>query len=229
MIPVAICRVNLKRDCRRPRPKVRMNRLTVAILVALPVFAQSDFPHHNFTVGVGAGLPRGELRDYFSDKAGASIGYGYRFHRYFQADAGMDIIFGAARVRDYMDSGIGTVRIRDREYLLPLGGRAIAPFFDGRLLFSGGGGVAYMNYRESVAQPSEYYRVSCPYCTSRDGWGYYTLANASVFLDRARHWRVGVTGRVVRGKTTGEPLGTAPAVETRDHWVNLFAEVGFSF
>ncbi len=207
-----------------------MRRVTLAVLLSsASLLGQNYFPHHNFTIGGGAGMPRGELRDYFSDKFAGSFSYGYRFHRYFQADIGLDMVFGAARVRDYVDTGLGSLRIRDREYLVPVGGRAIAPLFGGRWLFSAGGGAAYMNYRESLRQPSDYYQVACPYCTSRDGWGYYALANTSVFLDRGQHWRFGVTGKVYRGNTQGDPLGTAPPFETRDHWVNVFAELGFSF
>lgn len=207
-----------------------MQRLSFAVLLlAAPLLGQTYFPHHNFTIGGGAGLPRGDLRNYFSGKFAGSFGYGYRFHQYFQADIGLDMVFGAASVRDWVDTGLGPLRIHDREYLLPLGGRAIAPLAGGRWLFSAGGGAAYMNYRESLQQPSDYFQVACPYCTSRSGWGYYALANTSVFLDRGQHWRFGVTGKVYRGNTRGDSLGSAPPLETRDHWVNIFAEFGVSF
>jgi len=99
--------------------------------------AQDYFPHHNFTFGVGAARPRGDLGSLLKDSPAISFGYGYRFHRYFQADAGFDMAFGAANVRDYLDTALGPLRIKDREYFIPLGGRAIAPLLGGRLLFSG--------------------------------------------------------------------------------------------
>ncbi len=158
-----------------------------------------------------------------------TLGYGYRFLRYLQADFGLDITFGAAQVREFLTTEIGDLRVKDREYFLPFGGRAIAPLAGGRMLLSGGGGGAWIKYTTRISQPSYYFSVSCPICTERTGWGYYALANATWFLDYARHFRVGVTSRFVRGHTNGEAIGNIPATRTSDHWLNIFGEVGFSF
>jgi hypothetical protein len=207
-----------------------MNRMRALLfLVPLSLAAQDYYPRHNFTFGIGAGQPRSELKGLFTNSPGISAGYGYRFHRYFQADAGVDTLFGAADVEDYLDTGAGFLKIRDREFFVPLGGRAILPLARGRFLFGGGGGVAYMRYAEVLRQPSEYFRFDCPVCTSRSGWGWYALASATGFLDRDQHFRIGVTSRVFRGHTEGEPLGPVPGVRTRDHWVNVYGEFGFSF
>lgn len=204
-------------------------RVALLLWLFVPLSAQDWFPRHNLTFGAGAARPRGELRPFLEDSPGVSIGYGYRFHRYFQGDLGLDILFGAARVRDFLITQIGDLRIKDREYFIPLGARAIAPVARGRLLFSGGGGGAYMRYSERVNQPSSYFRVDCPVCTSRSGWGYYAQVNTSVFLDRSQHFRAGVTSRFLRGYTSGESIGPVPGVRTKDRWINLFAELGFSF
>jgi hypothetical protein len=188
-----------------------------------------DFPHHNFTFGAGAALPRGDVGPILGNAPGISVGYGYRFHRYFQADLGLDVLFGAADVEDYLNTGIGYFRIKDREYFVPLGGRAIIPVFSGRLLFSGGGGAAWMKYAERVNQPSYDFHIDCPSCTSRDGWGYYARGNVSYFLNRDRNFRVGETTKVIRGHTSGEPIGSVPGFRTYDKWLNIFGEVGFSF
>lgn len=193
------------------------------------MFGQGYFPHHNFTVGGGVGRPREDLQQFLNDSPGLSIGYGYRFHRNFQVDAGLDIQFGAADVRDFLTTGIGDLRIRDREFLVPFGGRAILPFDRGRFMFSGGGGGAYLRYSELLHQPSAYFRIDCPVCTSRSGWGYYALVNVSAFVDHAQHFRVGVTSRFYRGHTAGDALGAVPGVRTRDQWINLAGEFGFSF
>ena len=128
----------------------------------------------------------------FSGSPGIAIDYGYRFHRYFQAEIGLDTLFGAANVRDFIGSGFGALQIRDREFFLPLGGRAILPFARGRLLISGGGGGAYMRYAELLRQPSDYFRVDCPVCTSRSGWGSYALAGVP-----------GVSGEIAAGEVMG--------------------------
>ena len=199
------------------------------LLAVAPLAADDYYPHHNITFGAGAARPRGDLGSLLEDTGGISLGYGYRFMRYFQADIGLDILFGAARVKDFLLTDIGDFRIKDREYFLPMGGRAIMPLFNGRVLVSGGGGGTYMRYSERVNQPGSYYRIDCPICTSRSGWGYYAQGNVSYFLDRNQHFRLGVNTRVYRGHTEGEPLGPVPGVRTKDKWLNLFVELGFSF
>jgi hypothetical protein len=207
----------------------KVRKLILLLGLLPPLAAQETYPRHNLTFGAGAARPRGDLHRYLSDSSGVMVGYGYRFHRYFQADFGLDIVFGAARVREFLPTYIGDFRIKDREYFLPMGGRAIAPFFNGRLLVSGGGGGAWMRYNERVNQPSSYYNIDCPICTARSGWGYYAQANVNYFVDYYRHFRIGVGSRVYRGHTEGEPLGPVPGTRTRDKWVHIFGEVGLSF
>src|SRR5438093_8839538 len=145
-----------------------MNRMrALVLLLPLSLAAQDYFPHHNLTFGAGSGQPRGELRGLFSDSPGISVNYGYRFHRYFQADVGLDTMFGAANVEDFLQTGVGFLKIRDREFFLPMGARPILPIARGRFLLFGGGGGAYMRYAELLRQPSDYFRVDCPVCTSR--------------------------------------------------------------
>ena len=199
------------------------------LLLAAPLLGQSSYPRHNFTFGAGAGLPRGDLVAYFSDSPAIAVSYGYRFHPNFQLDLGLDTVFHAAGVKDYYQSALGTHRIRDYQFMVPMGARAVLPLAGGRFLFGGGGGGAYMRYSERLHQPSDYYQIDCPVCASRDGWGYYGLLNAAAFVDRAKHFRVGVTSKVYRGHTNGEALGGAPPLKTRDHWVHLYAEFGLSF
>ena len=208
-----------------------MNRfLVLCLIVKLPsaVFAQG-FPHHNFNVGFGAGIPRADIGSFFDPKPGLSVGYGYRFHRYFQADLGFEAIFGSANVHDFQETFAGYRRIRDFQYLLPFGGRAILPLAHGRMLVYGGGGGAYLRYQEHLSQPSEYIRIDCPTCASRSGWGYYATAGFTVFFDRYQRFRLGIAPRVYRGHTNGDPLGTAPGFRTRDQWLNVMGEFGVSF
>lgn len=206
-----------------------MVRLVLPLLILAPLAAQDYYPHHNLTFGAGAARPRGDLGSLLDDTPGISVGYGYRFLRYFQADIGLDILFGAAGIRDFLSTGIGDYRIKDREYFLPFGGRAIAPLFGGRLLISGGGGGAWLKYHERVNQPGTDFHVDCPVCAARSGWGYYALANASYFLDSGKHFRVGAATRAVRGHTDGDPLGFVPGYRTKDRWLTIGAEMGFSF
>ncbi len=207
-------------------------RAAVCILIfwaLTPLYSQESYAHHNLTLGIGGSVPQSSLDSFMQSSPQVSIGYGYRFHKNFQADIGLDIVFGAARVRDFLTTDIGDFRVKDREYFVPMGGRAILPVAGGRLLFSAGGGGIYMRYNTRVSQPSYYFRIDCPICTSRSGWGYYTQVNASYFFDEGRHFRIGVTPRLIRGHTEGEPLGAIPAIRTTDHWVDVRGELGFSF
>ncbi|MCC6345283.1 MAG: outer membrane beta-barrel protein [Bryobacterales bacterium] len=199
---------------------------SLAIPIAMP---GQDYPHHNFRAGLGAGVPGADLRPFFDPKFGFTVGYGYRFHRYFQADIGLDTVVGAAGVRDFAETPLGYRRIRDFQYLVPMGGRVILPLAQGRFQFFAGGGGTYMRYSERISQPNSYYQIDCPFCTSRGGWGYYATAGFQVALDRYQHFRFGMGPRVYRGHTDGEPLGAVPGVRTRDQWINLMAEFGFSF
>ena len=138
-----------------------------------PLLAQTNYPKHNITLGAGAGLPGGDLSGFFANRPGVTVGYGYRFQRYFQADVGLDGVFGAARVRDFLSTDLGYLRIHDVQYFLPFGGRVVLPIGGGRVLASLGGGGAYLRYSERLQQASSYYRFACPSCTSRSGWGNY--------------------------------------------------------
>jgi hypothetical protein len=199
------------------------------LIVPASLTAQSDYPHHNLTFGAGAAQPGGDLSGLFLARPGISLGYGYRFQRYFQIDAGFETVFGAADVHDYLTTGIGPLRIRDFQFFFPFGGRAILPLAGGRLLLSGGGGGAYLRYSELLHQPSEDFHVDCPVCSTRDGWGYYALAAVSAFVDRRQHFSIGVTSRIYRGHTQGDALAAIPAIRTRDRWINTYAQFGFSF
>jgi hypothetical protein len=208
-----------------------MRRLALALILAAPLAAQRGFPQHYFTAGGGAGIPQGDLQPLFSNSPALRIGYGYRFHQNFQVDVGLDTVFHSADVRDLFPSVVGDLRIRDYQYLLPMGGRAIVPLARGRVLLSAGGGGAYMRYQESIRQPfgDSYFRLECTTCRSRSGWGYYALLGGSVAIDRYQHFRVGVTTRLYRGNTQGDQFGALPPVETRDQWLATAAEFTFSF
>jgi opacity protein-like surface antigen len=201
--------------------------LAVPVLAVAPLAAQDYYPHHNFTFGVGGAVPQADLSQAMQTAPGISIGYGYRFHRYFQADAALDMMFGAAGGREFEVTQIGNFRISDREYFVPLGGRVIAPLFSGKVLLYGGGGGAFMKYSTRLSQPSNYYKVGCITCTTRSGWGYYAQAGVDYFL-----WtniRVGVAVRSYRGNTDGEPVGGIPGIQTKDQWLSTLAQIGFSF
>jgi hypothetical protein len=195
-----------------------------------PAFAQ-EYTRHSFTVSTGAGDPRADLRPWFSTSPLVGVEYGYRFHRNFQVDGGFDAVFGAADIRDFLPTAFGDLRIRDRQYFVPFGGRVILPLADERVHIYGGLGGAYMRYAESIQQPFQdgSFKVPCSVCATRDGFGYYGIAGLNFSFDRARMFRFGAGTRVYRGYTSGDALGATPAGETNDRWLNVFGSFSFTF
>ena len=202
--------------------------IPLAILVS-PLWAQ--YQHHYLTLGGGAGLPSGQVGALLKPSPALRFNYGYRFHPYFQADIGLDTVFHAAKVRDFYQSQFGDLRIKDYQYFLPIGGRAIVPLARNRVLLSAGGGGAYLRYQEHLRQPfgDSNFRIDCPVCSARNGFGYYGLVGASVAIDRYQRFRLGWSTRVIRGDTTGDAIGPVPAIRTHDTWINSALEFTVSF
>lgn len=207
-------------------------RFYIALLAAAsavcPALAQSYQKHH-LTGGLGAAVPRDELDNYYQNAFSWTLGYGYRPVSFFQIDMGWDGAYNAARVNDYYDSpSFGAIRIRDFQHYFPAGGRVVLPLADGKAEIYGGAGGAYMRYSEGLRQPSDYYRVDCPVCNARDGFGYYALAGANVAVVRSQRLRLGVTTKMYKGTTDGLSVGVIPAAKTKDRWVNVYFHLTLS-
>ena len=201
-----------------------------SLLASSLAFAQDrDLHRNNITVGVGAATPVGNATNYLTTAPLVAIGYGYRFNRLFQADAGIQIAFGAANNQNAEVTDFGTLQGGDHEFMIPLGGRVYIPQPFKRIEMSAGGGAMYLHYSETVSSNGSDFVPSCYSCTSRGGWGGYGLANVSYFLDSNRNFRVGTTIQYVAGSTNGLSVGNVPANKTTDHWMNVAVEFGLSF
>lgn len=190
--------------------------------------AQQLFPKHYLNVGAGAGLPRADIRQFFADRPAMTANYSYRFHRYLQADAGYDVVFGSGQVNDFLRTQFGDFRIRDFQHFVPFGGRGIIPMANGRVLFSAGGGGVWLRYQEQLRQPNPNFRLACPACTSRNGFGGYGLVSIK-FTNRWQRLWFGATTKVIRANTNGDAFAGVPGIRTRDQWINTFLEFGFGF
>jgi hypothetical protein len=199
-----------------------------AALMPGVLFAQESFHRNNIVVGLGAAIPVGSTSNYLDAAPLVSVGYGWRFNRLFQADAGFQAAFGAAHNQNAEMTDFGAVQGGDHEFMIPLGGRIYLPLPFKRIEVSAGGGGAYLHYSETI--PSNGFIVSnCYSCTSRGGWGGYGLANASYFLDGNRNFHVGATLQYVAASTNGAAVANIPGIRTTDHWTNVFVEFGLSF
>ena len=208
----------------------------VSLLLPCVAFCQdqsTDVHHENFVFGVGSGIPLGNATNYLSNAPLIRFGYGYRFNRLFQADAGIEMAFGAAHNQNAEITDLGQVQGGDHEFMVPLGGRVYIPLPFRRVQVSAGGGAVYLHYSET-APSGGYgayygYTSTCYSCTTRGGWGGYGLANVSYFLDSNHNFRVGTTLQYIAGSTNGQVVANFPANKTTDHWMNLAFDFGFSF
>ncbi len=200
------------------------------LFAATFVYGQSsdDFHKYNLWVGLGPAIPTGNTTNYLSAAPLFGFGFGYRFDKYFQADTGFQIAFGAANNVSAVQTSLGPVQGGDHEYMIPLGGRVYIPLPSDRIQVSVGGGAAYLHYSET-APSGGYYSSQCYTCTSRGGWGGYGLAEADYFLDSNHNFKVGTILQYIAGTTNGQAVGNVPANSTKDHWFNLMFDFGFSF
>jgi len=188
-----------------------------------------DYHHNNVVFGVGPAIPVGNSTNYLSTAPLIDFGYGYRFNRWFQADAGLQMAFGAANNQNAELTNFGPVQGGDHEFMIPLGGRVYIPQPFKRFEVSAGAGTAYLHYSETAPSGEPGYSIGCYSCTSRGGWGGYGLGNVSYYLDSNRNFHVGTTLQYIVASTDGQAVGNVPALKTTDHWVNILFELGFSF
>jgi len=205
----------------------KLTGITAWFLLPGALLAQ-DFHRNNITVGLGPAVPVGNTGNYLNTAPLFGVGYGYRFNKWFQADAGLQIAFGAANNQNGEVTDVGTVQGGDHEYMIPLGGRVYIPLPFEKFEVSVGGGTAYLHYSET-APSNPYYSTYCYTCTSRGGWGGYGMGNVSYFLDDNHTFRVGTTIQFIAGSTSGPPVGNVLAVSTSDHWLNVLFEFGVGF
>ncbi len=207
-------------------------RRYILLLLMLPagsLMQAQPYQKHHLTAGLGVATPQGELNDYYEGAFSWTLAYGYRPASFFQIDLGWDGAYNAARVNDYFESNtFGAVRIRDFQHYFPVGGRLVLPLADGKAELYGGGGGAYMRYSEGLRQPSDFYRIDCPVCNARDGFGFYALAGGNVALNRSQSLRLGVTTKMYKATTDGLSVGVIPAAKTKDRWVNVYLHLTLS-
>lgn len=194
--------------------------------------AQQPIQRNSFSIGAGAAVPGQDLKPFMSSAIQFRLGYGYRFLRYLQADMGLNVVVQAAGVEGTIESPVGESKIRDFEYLLPLGGRAVLPLAHGWIEIHAGGGGAYLRYQEEASVPSGvhcygncYYDIDCLTCTSRSGWGQYATVGAAVALDRQSRAWLGLNTQFFRGGTSGDSLGSVRAPKSRDTWAVVSLEL----
>ena len=131
--------------------------------------------------------------------------YGYRFHRYMEAEAGL---LAAIRPGPEVRGANYDFQNYDRMLWVPFGIRFVAPLRQSRVELSAGGGALYERYSSNGS-----------FLYGYDGWGGYLVGSASVALDRGRHFWLGAAPRFL----------LANPQYRRDRWFTITGEVSFRF
>ena len=187
-------------------------------------FAQDNEEAHNdVSFSFGAAVPTGSDTAYLQKAPMLLFSYGYRFNRFFQAEGGLQMAFGAANNQNPEQSDFGSVQGGDHELMIPFSGRFFIPLPLKQWQVSVGGGPTYLHYAETA--PSDY--SGCLTCTSRGGWGLQGFTTVRYFF--GDNWYVGTTVQYVSASINGEPVGNIPGTKTTDHWANALFGVGLRF
>jgi hypothetical protein len=193
-------------------------------LVSTAAFAQdSEESHNDVSFSVGAAVPRGADRAYLNNAPVISLLYGYRLNRFFQAEGGLQMAFGAANNQNVEQSELGTVMGGDHEFMIPFSGRFYVPLHLQQWQVSAGGGLAYLHYSETGSSQAAY----CFTCTSRGGWGWQGFTTVRYSLSDNIY--IGPTIQYVTATLNGDAVGDVPAAKTTDHWANVMFGIGFRF
>jgi Outer membrane protein beta-barrel domain len=203
--------------------KLKLALASLFLLLSTSVFAQDEIAHHDVSFSVGAAVPTGQASRYLNNAPMIAFDYGYRFNRFFGAGGGFQIAFNAADNQNPEVSDAGQVQGGDHEFMIPFTGRFFVPLPLQKWQLAIGGGPAYLHYAETA--PSYY--SGCFTCTSRGGWGFQGVANVKYLFGDNLY--VGGTLQYVAGTVSGDAVGNAPAISTKDKWWNALMGVGFRF
>src|SRR3954452_11569001 len=178
-----------------------MSRALLLLLLALmPAGAQEYW--HRLTGSFGALNPlHGYQANTFNSAPMLSFDYGFRFHRYIQADVGADIGFANEKV----SSGTSESEYRRNIYIWRFGYRGIVPLWHDRIEASAGAGAGHSYLKPTIPG----YEV----------WLVYGQLGANYAIDRNGRYRAGVTVRWYR-----DPIGVPV-----QQWLTVGAEFSYSF
>jgi hypothetical protein len=184
-------------------------RLTIFFLLLARGVIAEWVPQNRVTFSGGWSREVGGYSISKRTAAGLGLSYGYRAHKYIDAESG---VFTALQPSFDIRTTGSFVNLDDRFIWVPFGVRFVAPLYLNRIEFSGGGGGLYQRY--AVSNPNPALSIS-----SYNAWGGYFVGSTAVALDKGRHVWLGITPR----------LFMANPAYARDRWFKLSGEASFRF
>lgn len=159
-----------------------MRRALFVLTLALsPLSAQEYWHRLSGAFGALNPINGGQITGYGTSPM-LSFDYGYRFHRFSQADLGVDIGFATQKNGPGADT-------RRNIYLPRFGYRGVIPIWQNRIEASLGAGGAH-----SYIKPTE---------QGKEVWLVYGLVGANYAIDSEKRYRAGLNIRWYR-----DPIGT---------------------
>jgi hypothetical protein len=187
-------------------------KIFAAVLMAMVACATAQsVPRNRLTFSGGWSR---EINSFQQQTAtGLGLSYGYRVHKYVEAEAGVFTALNptgeVCSVSFHIISGC--VDIDDHFIWVPFGVRFTAPLYRGRLEFSAGGGGLFEKYTSGATFGGAF----LPY----HGWGGYFVGSAAMALDHSRHFWLGATPRWF----------LANPANGRDRWFQICGEFSVRF
>ena len=162
----------------------------------------------SISIGAGISVPN-DWSHRFKKAPVLNLDYGYRLKRHIQADIGIETVINGWDT--YELCRFSSTPVTNAGLVVPFGGRVLLPFTSERVLLSAGAGGAYLHYTSACAAAG---------IGQFAAWDAYSLAGASVALDKAKRFGLGFLARYHRAYDRGY---------FQDGWLNLYIQFAVAF
>lgn len=225
----------------RPAPAfegaVSHNLLAAPIQVEIDTIMPSKF---TISLGIGGAVPGRDLGDVYDAGTQMEFLLGYEIVPALQFEAGFGYVTGFLPTEGLIGIDFGTgaiIELRGSYLSTPVGLKVMKSLGIGNMRISGGGGVLYNRYSQSV-DLRDAFGLAASDSDSRDGFGYYVAGAYDYFLGerfglgaKVRHVWAGTSGKNVGGVLTpsGEDYDPDVTGSTDDSWLSIYGALLYRF
>jgi len=188
--------------------RIHLISVLIMILDLTPLCGQTSDWTQSISIGAGISVPN-DWSHRFKKAPVLNLDYGYRLKRHIQADIGIETVINGWDT--YELCRFSSTPVTNAGLVVPFGGRVLLPFNSERVLLSAGAGGAYFHYTSACAAAG---------IGQFAAWGAYSLAGASVALDKAKRFGLGFLARYHRAYDRGY---------FQDGWLNLYIQFAVAF